>query len=155
MKRQLSNEFSHLLPLIFFVLGLSIAIIVFFLFVPDMSTLETFIVVLASLVIGFLFSYYSIRFYSVSFDSDFLYFSRFKREQKVSLDKVADIRVSVLPLRIIYLNTYVVTITYIGLGKNEKIRFLSRGIFRMVGSIREIPNLDTLRKFIQEKKYGR
>jgi hypothetical protein len=98
--------------------------------------------------------YYSTRLYNVSFDHDFLYFSRFGRERRVGLDQVSDIKIGVVPWPF-YLTTYLVTIFYSDGDRVKKIKFFSRGLFRIVGSIREIPHLDTLRKFIKEKKYGR
>jgi hypothetical protein len=157
MKRQLSNEFSYLFPLMFSFSGVAVAAIILVIFFTDAPAFEKVLSTLILLIFSFVTGYYPIRLYKVSFDPDYLYFSRFGREQKVSLDKISDVKISVIPWSIFYLTSYPVKITYLDITENrvKKIRFFSRGIFRIVGSIREIPNLDTLKKFIKEKKYGR
>ena len=155
MRRQLSNEHSYLLSGIFFVIGASIGIVIVLVFFTVTYSPGAIVLTLIPITIGLLGWYYSIRFYNVSFDSDFLYFSRFGRRQKINLETISDVKTSVLPIRIFYLRSYIVTIIYGEFPSKKKIRFLSRGIFRIVGSIGEIPNLDILRSFIKEKKYGR
>ena len=155
MRRQLSTEFYYLLPLQFAVIGVAVGVVSVWFFFSELSWFEKIVSVLILLLDGFIAWYFGARLHKVSFDHNFLYFSRFGREQKVTLDKISDMRISVLPWSVFYLTSYMVTIRYTEDGIIKKVRFLSRGIFRIVGSIREIPFLDTLKKFIREKKYNR
>lgn len=104
---------------------------------------------------GLLAWYYSATFSSVSFDSDFIYVSRFRSASKIGIEKILDVKPCVFPIRIIHTNTYIVTITYTDLDRTKKFRFLSKGSFRNVGSIRGISDLDVLKQLVSEKKYGR
>ena len=155
MRRQLSSEYSYLVPIIFFIIGVGVGTVLILLLVSDVSRFGRAAIIVIPVIIGFLAGYYSIRFCNVSFDSEYVYFSRFGRERKVSLDRVANIKVNVLPLGIFFLRNYIVTIKYTEVDQVKKAWFLSQGIFRIVGSVREIPHLDTLRKFIKDKKYGK
>jgi len=155
MRRQLSTEYYYLQPLQFAVAGLAVGAGIVCFFISDVSWLGKFASVLILLLAGLTAFYFGARLYKVSFDSDFLYFSRFGQEKKVPLEKVSNIKVSVLPWPIFYLTSYPVTISYTENDSIKKVRFLSRGIFRIVASIRQIPLLDTLKQYIREKKYGR
>jgi hypothetical protein len=90
----------------------------------------------------------------VFFDAENLYFSRFGKEQHINLHSVTDIHVNVFPLKMFYLNSYIITIEYNEQDQLKKIKCLSKGIQHITGTVKEIPHLDRLRKIVRDKKYS-
>jgi hypothetical protein len=155
MKREISNEKIQTLP-VFLFLGLTIASLVNLFFFDEYSLIGKAASIVLFLVFGIVQWYLSTKFYKVSFDSDFLYFSHFQRTQKkVGLEHVLDIIPIPIPIRVFWLNSYIVTITYLENDDKKKVRFFSKGAFENLGSIKGIPHLEKLRQCVLDKKYGR
>ena len=155
MKRQISNRLTPFIPIFFFLLGLTIGTAILIVFSGKLSFNGVILMSVASVVFGIVGLFYSKRFYQVSYDSDFLYFSRSRRSDKIALENVSEIMPNVFPLPFFYTNGYIVTIHYRDKEINKRIRFFSKSTFRDVGSVKGIPQLDTLKHLISDKKYGR
>jgi hypothetical protein len=155
MKRQISHDQTQLIQLLFFLLGLTLASFLAVLFFNGFSDLGKAPLIGSVILVGLLFYYYSTKFYKVLFDNDFLYFSKFRQANKISIDKVISIKTSVFPLRFFYRNVYVLTIEFTDNDLTKKIKFLSKGATGLVGTTTNIPYFDILRQLISDKKYGR
>ncbi|MDQ3551291.1 MAG: hypothetical protein M3413_07165 [Bacteroidota bacterium] len=154
MRQQLSHEYPFFVPVKLFGIGVAVGTILFWLLGFYSSGSGRVLAIVVPLIMGLGASYYSVQFFNVSFDENFIYFSRFGQEEKLRLDSVTDIKVTVFPLRIFYLNTYILTIEYIEHGQLKKIKCISKGIPRILSSVREIPHLDTFQKYIKDKRYS-
>jgi hypothetical protein len=99
--------------------------------------------------------YYSGKLYSVSFDNDFIYLSCLRQIKKLGVEKITDITPYVIPFRLFYRNVYLIKLTYFDNDTCNKIYFLSKGTTGRVGTVNNIPMLDTLRQLMRDKKYSR
>jgi hypothetical protein len=97
------------------------------------------------------FFFFTVR--KVSFDREYLYFADSGHSQKLDLKQIIEIRTGIIPVFLFQLKTYLITIVYEENAKKKKIRFLSRPLFGS-GSVRGIQHIDTLRKYVLNKKYS-
>jgi hypothetical protein len=155
MKQQLSHEYSLYVPFLFFGIGVGVGTLLFWLLGFSSSGPGRMIFFIVSFLMGISTLFYSLRFYNISFDAENMYFSRFGKKQHISLHSVTDIDVNVFPLKMFYLNSYIITIEYTEQDQLKKIKFISKGIPLIAGTVKEIPHLDMLRRSIKDKKYSK
>jgi hypothetical protein len=141
MKQQLSHEYSFYIPFLFFGIGVGVGTFLFWLLGFSSSGPGRMIFFIVPLLMGLSTLFYSLRFYNVAFDAENMYFSRFGKEQRISLLSVTDIHVNVFPLKFFYLNSYIITIEYNEQDQLNKIKCISKGIQRFAGTVKEIPHL--------------
>lgn len=156
MRRQISHDQTKTGQGLLFFVGLTVVSIisVYFLDKSDSDfSISRFALTALTIIcfIGLLYYYSTARFYTVTFDNDFIYFSRFNKMGQVRIDKIINVRPSIFPLKLFYKNVYSVTIEYLDNDIKKKIKFLSKGDSEY-GTIDDIPFLDTLRQLIKEKK---
>jgi hypothetical protein len=158
MKRRISNGLTRLGIVLVSIVGLAL-ISVFAIFAFNRQTEEYS--VLGSTVqavgvlcfIGILYYLFSGRYYTVEFDKDFIYYSRFKKKGQIRLDRIVYIRPSIFPWGRAFDNkTYSVTIEYLDSDEmTRKIKFMSRPA-GINGTIDDIPFLDMLKEMAREKQ---
>jgi hypothetical protein len=158
MKRRLSNGLTRpgilLVSIIGFALISVFAIFAFNMQDEDYSALgSTAQAAGVLLFIGILYYLFSGRYYTVEFDKDFIYYSRFNKRGQIRLDRIVYIRPSIFPWGRAFDNkTYSVTIEYLDSGEmTRKIKFMSRPA-GINGTIDDIPFLDTLKEMVREKR---
>jgi c-di-AMP phosphodiesterase-like protein len=154
MKKEISKEPFQTLPLFFLIIAMMVSLIIY-VFVNNNSPVAKALSLILLLACGILFWFVSVKFYRVSFDSQFIYYSHFKQSRKIDLKDVLEITPTAIPIRIFYLNSYIITITYLENDIKKKIRFFSKGAFKVVGSVNGIPHLEQLREKVLDKKYSR
>jgi hypothetical protein len=160
MRRQISNAQTTTTRGIIYFSGLAVIAIIALYFIDNSTndfSFRNFAVKAFAMTLFITNFYYFLhaRYYSVSFDSDSVYFSRFHTIGQISLDKIISVRPGIFPFSVFYKNAYTVTIEYTDKNDlNKKIKFLSKGTSEY-GTIDDIQYLDTLRQLIKEKKYGR
>ena len=158
MTHQLSNKQTQLAQVLLISLGIALPslILTFTIFgSDDFNFIGRLIITVLSLVLGLSFLYFSAHLYKVKFDRDFIYLSRLGKTEKISIDKIEEIKLGFIPFRLFYSNAYVMTLIYLDNQKKCKVNFLSKGATGLVGTVDHIPLLDTIRQFIKERKYSR
>ena len=155
MKRQISNEQTGIAQVVFVILGMALPCFILTFFFNNVSNLGQIIIVTLCFLFGLICLYFSTKLYTVVFDNDFIYFSRFQKVKKIDINKAIDIYPSIFPFRLFYRNVYLMTLVYSDNDSKRKIYFLSKGTNGRVGTVNDVPFLDTFRQLIRDKKYSR
>ena len=158
-KFQISYDKIKLWQHLFFILTRTFPFIVIVCFI-DLSNKELNItsVVKSSLIIltfwGLWYFISNALYFNVSFDDEFVYFSRFGRSEKISMDQITGILPSVIPHLLFQRNVYQVTVKYLDQNQEEKkIKFFSNET-SINGTVDNIKFLDKLRELVRERKFS-
>jgi hypothetical protein len=153
MEERISNKHAGILQATILCLGaLSFVIFGFILPQGPSEGEQRFAAAIVSLI-SLSSCYYFAGFYNVSFDNDFIYITRLRSTAKVALENVENVKPDIFPIRFFLRNVYVVKVSYLVNGRKRKIRFFSNGARGLVGTVDNIPFLDSLRQKIKAKKY--
>ena len=158
MTHHLSNKQTQLAQLMLILIGLWLPSFIFTFFILGSDNLNVFgrlILAVLSFGLGLSILYFSAHLYKVAFDRDYIYLSRLGKNEKISIEKIEEIKPSFIPFRLFYSNAYIMTVIYFDNQKKYKVQFLSKGATGIVGTVDHIPLLDTVRQFIKDRKYGR
>ena len=158
MTHQLSNKQTQLAQLMFILIGLGLPSFIFTFFIlgsDNLNVIGRIILAVLSFGLGLLILYFSAHLYKVTFDRDYIYLSRLGKKEKISIEKIEEIKPSFIPFRLFYSNAYIMTVIYFDNQKKYKVQFLSKGATGIVGTVDHIPLLDTVRQFIKDRKYSR
>ena len=155
MKRQISNEQTRIAQIIFSIFCFTLSCFAMTFLVSDFFAFRRLLILCLSILCSLISLYYSGKLYSVSFDNDFIYLSCLRQIKKLGVEKITDITPYVIPFRLFYRNVYLIKLTYFDNDTCNKIYFLSKGTTGRVGTVNNIPMLDTLRQLMRDKKYSR
>lgn len=158
MTHHLSNKQTQLAQLMLILIGLGLPSFIFTFFILGSDNLNVFgrlILAVLSFGLGLSILYFSAHLYKVAFDRDYIYLSRLGKNEKISIEKIEEIKPSFIPFKLFYSNAYIMTVIYFDNQKKYKVQFLSKGATGIVGTVDHIPLLDTVRQFIKDRKYGR
>jgi hypothetical protein len=157
MRKQISNDLTKTWQGSVFFVGLAIVFVVAFYFFDKFSkdfTLLSFLLTALGIICSIALWYYVsvARFYTVEFDDISIYFSRFQTKGQIDLARIVKVKPSIFPQQMFYRNVYTVVVEYLDKENAiKKIRFLSKARSN-VGTIDDIPFLDTLKQLVKENK---
>jgi hypothetical protein len=152
MEQRISNKHAGILQSIILCLGaIFLMIFGFTLLQGPLEGEQGFAAAVVSLI-SLSSCYYFAGFYNVSFDDDFIYITRLRTTAKVALENIENVKPDIFPIRFFLRNVYIVNVSYLVNGRKRKLRFFSTGARGTVGTVDNIPFLDSLRQKIKEKK---